>query len=160
MRSACRAFPLWCRGWELRQWLSDAHGRRSDSTNRLLALQGATSKAVRHDPARGRVTALDPREEEQDLAGRGSARADGWRDRELSAYRSCRAGRDLAMAGYWGAEILAGICPDDMTGALAEWRATVVGEVPLEVATLQAARVIFSDSTRPPPMGGSRPSSR
>ena len=151
MRGACRAFPLWCRGWELRQWFErrarppvpagcwvfkaqrpwEDGVRVTTAFNRLLALQGATSKAVRHDPARGRVTALDPREEEQDPAGRGSARADGWRDRELSAYRSCRAGRDLAMAGYRGAEILAGICPDDMTGALAEWRATVVREVPL-----------------------------
>ena len=64
------------------------------------------------------------------------------------------------MTGHWGAEILTGIGPDCVTGALAGRRAPVVGEVALEVAALQAARLILSDSTRPPPIGGSRPSSR
>ena len=64
------------------------------------------------------------------------------------------------MAGDRGTEILIGVHPDCVAGALAEWRAAVVGEVPLEVAALQAARLILSDSTRPPPIDGSRPSSR
>ncbi len=62
--------------------------------------------------------------------------------------------------GYWGAAILVAVRSDCVAGALAEWCAAVVGEVPLEVAALQAARLILSDSTRPPPIGGSRPSSR
>ena len=44
--------------------------------------------------------------------------------------------------------------------SLANRLAAVVAQMTLEVAALQAARLIVSTSTWPPPIGGSRPSSR
>ena len=58
------------------------------------------------------------------------------------------------------AQITAWVTPDRVAGAFANRGAAVVGEMPLEITALQAARSILSDSTRPPPIGGSRPSAR
>jgi len=91
----------------------------------------ATATAVRRSP-RGRHGRFCFCEKEPHRGLGVSARAGGWRDRELSAYGSRGPGRDLSMTGHWGAEILTGIGPDCVTGALAGRRAPVVGEVALE----------------------------
>jgi hypothetical protein len=52
------------------------------------------------------------------------------------------------------------IGPDGVLGAFADRLATVVAKVAFEIAELQAARLIVSASACPPPIGGSRPSSR
>jgi len=52
------------------------------------------------------------------------------------------------------------IRPDCMTGALTKPHAAVLAQVRLELPALQAARSIVIGSTWPPPIGGSRPSSR
>lgn len=79
----------------------------------------------------------------------------------LSTDGAGRAERDLAMAWDRSTEIAARIHPDRVSGSLATLLAAVVAEVTHEVGPLQAAASsIVTCSAWPPPIGGSRPSSR
>ena len=79
----------------------------------------------------------------------------------MSADRAGSAGRDFAVPGTGVRRSEGGLCQMVWFGALAQHLAAVSGEVALEFAALQAAATsIVSCSTCPPPIGGSRPSSR
>ena len=89
-----------------------------------------------------------------------SARSRRRRNRELAADRAGSPGRDFAMPRHGRAQVRGRVVPDGVVGALAQ-HPTAVSEVALEVVALQAAAMsIVSCSTWPPPIGGSRPSSR
>jgi hypothetical protein len=90
----------------------------------------------------------------------GLPRPSGRRNGELPARRSRGSEWDLAVARDRRSEIAAGGAPDHVVRALAKHLAAVFAQVSFELAPLQAARLIVSDSTWPPPIGGSRPSSR
>jgi hypothetical protein len=64
------------------------------------------------------------------------------------------------MTGHGSTSVHGRIRPDRVVGALPDRLAAVCAEVRFEVAPLQAARSIVIASTWPPPIGGSRPSSR
>ena len=64
------------------------------------------------------------------------------------------------MAGKRDSEVTVGVPPDRVIRALPQQHAAVVAQVALELAARQAARLIVNGSTCPPPIGGSRPSSR
>jgi hypothetical protein len=82
-------------------------------------------------------------------------------DAELPANRARRSERDLTMTWHGSAEFTARVRPDGVSWALANDLATVLGEMSLEVLTPQAAASsIVTCSVWPPPIGGSRPSSR
>ncbi len=85
----------------------------------------------------------------------------GWRwNRELAADRAGGAGGDLAVPRDRSAQVGGRAAPDRVAGALAEHFAAVFRQVALQLAAFQAARSIVTLSTCPPPIGGSRPSSR
>jgi len=64
------------------------------------------------------------------------------------------------MARDRGAQVPLDVRPDRVLGAVSDRLAAVVAQMAFEVAALQAARLIVSASACPPPIGGSRPSSR
>jgi hypothetical protein len=90
----------------------------------------------------------------------GLARAGRRWNGELPADSARRTDRNLAVTWNRSSQVPRRIGPDCVVGALADRLATVVAKVAFEVPALQAARLIVSASTCPPPIGGSRPSSR
>lgn len=85
------------------------------------------------------------------LAGRSRA-VDRWR---------AQSDRYLAVPRNRCAQVSSDVRPDRVIGALPDDPAAAVGEVTFEVSTPHAvARSIVTCSACPPPMGGSRPSSR